>query len=219
MDGFRFDALTRSLATAGSRRRALVLAFSGTLAPLLAWEEADAHDALLKCKKLKGERKKKCPKKVKKRIKKHNVPAPAGTTCIRNCSGKICGSDGCNGSCGDCVAPEMCQKGVCTCGGGNEPCKGQCVAECPDGSVRDPEPEFCFCCYLPESGEGVVTDSNCETMCCSRECTATGEGHVCTGLGSDERCTFNEQCDEGLECIPLLGSDGVFECSTLPPLP
>ena len=31
-----------------------------------------------------------------------------GSACIPNCSGAVCGDDGCGGSCGECVAPDAC---------------------------------------------------------------------------------------------------------------
>jgi formylglycine-generating enzyme len=33
--------------------------------------------------------------------------------CVANCSGKVCGSDGCGGSCGTCTAPDSCASGQC----------------------------------------------------------------------------------------------------------
>ena len=35
--------------------------------------------------------------------------------CLPNCAGKACGSDGCNGSCGTCTLPKVCQNGTCGC--------------------------------------------------------------------------------------------------------
>src|SRR5215207_1530485 len=74
MDGSRFDALTQTLMAAGSRRRALVLALGGTLAPLLAQKETEAK------------KKKACPpcKKRKKGKCKANLPDGMG------CSGGTC---------------------------------------------------------------------------------------------------------------------------------
>lgn len=81
MDGSRFDALTQSFTITGSRRAALRLV-AGSVVGVLTWqdrEEISAHNALLKCKKLKGDKKKKCVKKAKK----HNsaVPAPPPPAC------------------------------------------------------------------------------------------------------------------------------------------
>ena len=58
MDHHRFDALTRSLTSAGSRRQALVATLGGALGLLGSWaEHTDAHDTLKKCKKKSGKQK------------------------------------------------------------------------------------------------------------------------------------------------------------------
>jgi hypothetical protein len=79
MDGFRFDSLARSLATASSRRRALGGLLAGALG-LVGWpggEDAAAHDLKAKCKKKSGEAKKKCLKKAKKHAAQHaSEPSP-----------------------------------------------------------------------------------------------------------------------------------------------
>ena len=86
MDVDRFDTLARSLSAIGSRRRALALALSGTLVPLLAWDDATAHDTLKKCKKIKDKKKKQaCIKKAKKHNAQHAsetsaAPPPTGPT-------------------------------------------------------------------------------------------------------------------------------------------
>ena len=40
-----------------------------------------------------------------------------GTACTPQCSGKVCGDDGCGGSCGTCGSGETCDAGVCESGG------------------------------------------------------------------------------------------------------
>jgi len=63
MDGFAFDALTRSLTSAGSRRGALAGLVSGTLGLVSTWaDEATAKN----CKKIKNKKKrKKCLAKAR----------------------------------------------------------------------------------------------------------------------------------------------------------
>ena len=73
MDADRFDTLTRSLTTVGSRRRALALTLGGALAPLLGRGETDAHNVLKKCKKKSGKQKKMCLKKAKKHNATHTA--------------------------------------------------------------------------------------------------------------------------------------------------
>jgi hypothetical protein len=77
MDADRFDALSRSLIAAGSRRHTLALALSGALASLLARDDAAAHDPLKTCTKKSGKQKKKCIKKAKQHNATHRIPPPA----------------------------------------------------------------------------------------------------------------------------------------------
>jgi hypothetical protein len=75
---------------------------------------------------------------------------PAGVydcvlTCLPNCAGKMCGEDGCGGSCGTCGKGDQCLAGVCEplspcipdCAGrtcGDDGCGGSC-GSCADGQV------------------------------------------------------------------------------------
>ena len=65
----RFDDLARSQTTATPRRSAVRGLAGGLLAGLLGWhgdKNAEAHDKTDKCKKLDGDKKKKCLQKEKK---------------------------------------------------------------------------------------------------------------------------------------------------------
>src|SRR5829696_8683670 len=80
MDASHFDDLARSLASPSRRtilRRLAGAAFGGMLVPVLG-EDVAAHDALLTCKKLKGDKKKKCVKNAKKHNATHTTPTPTG---------------------------------------------------------------------------------------------------------------------------------------------
>ena len=68
------------------------------------------------------------------------------TQCVANCTGKVCGDDGCGGSCGDCTNGDVCsdagQCEACTpaCDGkvcGDDACGGSC-GDCGDGMACDP---------------------------------------------------------------------------------
>jgi hypothetical protein len=106
MDGSRFDSLVVSLHTTRSRRRAL----AGLLAGALGFLSSEADEAVAKnCKKIKNKTKrKKCLAKAKQ--------------CVPNCAGKVCGDDGCGGTCGvACSVGQRCQSGACVtvpCGAG-----------------------------------------------------------------------------------------------------
>lgn len=45
-------------------------------------------------------------------VEAYNEPIPP--TCVPNCGGKNCGSDGCGGSCGNCGTNQICSSGVCS---------------------------------------------------------------------------------------------------------
>lgn len=64
----------------------------------------------------------------------------ADTFCVPNCTGRVCGPDGCGGSCGSCKANEVCQAGAClcvpNCSGrecGPDGCGGTCKPGCAAG--------------------------------------------------------------------------------------
>jgi hypothetical protein len=154
MDLDRFDALIRSLTTAGSRRRAIVAAVGGTLGLLRAGPPDDGL-AGGRCKPACGAchacKKGKCKKtKHGKKCKKGKCrPQADGTACANgnNCQGGIC----------TCTFPsEECPTG-CTChlvgGGGTPICMEDTTTnapscdDCPEGTVRcDPiGPMLVFC--------------------------------------------------------------------------
>jgi len=108
MESDRFEEITGSLAA--TSRRGMVANLAGGLFAILP--HALVNTELLA--KKKGKRKKK--------------------RC--NCNRKICGSNGCGGSCGTCTPPEVCQQGRCVCipncvnrTCGNDGCGGSC-GEC-----------------------------------------------------------------------------------------
>jgi len=113
MDVDRFDALSRSLSTAGSRRCALTALVSGTLGLFGAQAE---ETAAKNCKKIKNKAKrKKCLAKAR---------------CVPSCAGKVCGDDGCGGVCGvACTGNLTCDNGTCLC----PPGQGCGTACCPPG--------------------------------------------------------------------------------------
>ena len=70
--------------------------------------------------------------------------------CLQECAGKVCGTDGCGGSCGECPPPSSCVVGQCTClpdcdgkECGPDGCGGECglcalVDGCEDGQCVCP---------------------------------------------------------------------------------
>jgi len=105
-----FDALTRYVASSASRRgyaRALTgLALAGVWSSLPRLDEVKAKKG--------RKRKKKRNKNKKKRTQATTPPL----TCTSSCAGKVCGDDGCDGSCGSCGPTQLCAQGQCVTGQG-----------------------------------------------------------------------------------------------------
>ena len=86
----------------------------------------------------------------------------AAASCTPNCSGKLCGGDGCGGACGTCADGESCVDGVCEAGGG---CGADPVFTC-QGACGDQAPSGCYC------------DDACVGAgdCCADKAACCGEG-------------------------------------------
>lgn len=220
MDGAHFDSLTRSLTTAGSRRRALGGLLAGTLG-ILGWHGGDeivAHDPKATCKKKSGAAKKKCLKKAKKHAATHTTtqsppssppPCPTERVCAGGCcpTGQTC-QDGtvcvcppdrplaCNGGCQECCTAQDCPPNPDgTFGVG---CRaGQC--QCRDGYRLCPS--------------GTRYAGNCAACCDDAECP---DAHLCTSFiqaPAQCNCPSTYTCD-GV-CIPGgCGGKCYAQCST-----
>jgi hypothetical protein len=219
MDADCIESLLRSLAHSPSRRQALRLLVGSVFSRLIARRAGDvaAHDALLTCKKLKGD-KKKCLKKARKHMRTHARQLLPG--CTRQCAGKSCGDDGCGGSCGPCVGGN-CPGGACICSTGRELCAGVCCGAgrvCCGGACGIPLHGTCSgadsadCCRDLECATTIVNGSRntaCCTPdttpctdhadCCSTNCDASGTCTTCQGRpcdGSNPCCALHD-CDNG----------------------
>jgi hypothetical protein len=236
MDPIRFDAVLRLLSASPSRRSAVRLlaglVLGDVLGFLLGQPVAEAHNALKKCKKLNGNKKKQCLKKAKAHNATHRTP------CIGRCAlTKPCGPDGCGGTCGTCAANEACQSATCVCvpncpgkncgedgcggscgackpeDGGScqdgvcictqEICRGVCVAACSLAQERNPV--TCGCC----TANGHVCDPvPAPNRCCSGQCLFTSDAYRCYPRLSDEPCDFDAQClsDDCRDSGPQIGT-------------
>ena len=195
MDSDRFDTLARSL-TAPSRRHilaALVAALSGSTVAV------DDHQALARRKQHKHhqDRRKASPEHIdaegrkKKKKKKKKASPVAAAPCVPSCAGKVCGGDGCGGTCGvACTGGRTCQNGTCLCPGGTELCNDTCVAACGTGSEL--KPSTCTCC----KSEGSSCNApNVNNGCCSGMCRGT-----CSESGGT--CFSNAYCMGGTDtCV------------------
>jgi hypothetical protein len=176
MDHARFDALTRSLGTAASRRTLGRALAGGGLGALVG----SAFGALT----VEAKKKRHKKKRKKKRSRTGN--------CTATCVGKVCGDDGCGGLCGSCPAEQVCQPGgvVCSCPAGKQLLSnGTCAIVCSTGSCG---PSPCDGCSAPNvegarhcSTDTVIPNVTCtSTTDCPRgsHCQLIGGVNICAQL-------------------------------------
>jgi endonuclease/exonuclease/phosphatase family metal-dependent hydrolase len=128
-------------------------------------------------------------------------------SCVPNCLGKQCGSDGCGGSCGSCSGENVCTKGNCVCQanctnkecGESDGCSGKCTA-CESGYTCNTNTWKC------ESGA-------CQKICTSKQCGDDGCGGSCGSCTEGEGCVDN-QCQE-IEYDIDINGDGKIDMSDL----
>lgn len=120
------------------------------------------------------------------------------TACVPACQMKVCGSDGCGGTCGSCSAPETCTSAgrcACTPESDAEFC-ARTGFECGSASGSDNCGRYrsvasCGVCSAPETcgGGGVAGTCACVPQCSGKVCGPDGCGGTC---GS---CPGNSTCD------------------------
>ena len=131
MDEERFDHMIRTLFSRLPRRRVGGIAASLLAVSLGIIDDADA--------KKKGGNKKKKKKPV----------------CTRDCTGKVCGFDSCDGSCGDCSQNQRCNA------------LGQCIACTPACTGKTCGPNGCGgICGRCSAGESCSAAGACEPLSC-----------------------------------------------------
>ena len=114
------------------------------------------------------------------------------TCCAPDCSGKVCGSDGCGGTCGICSgSQELCDAGLCAC----QPlCTGkECGGDGCGGGCG-----ICLGQDLCVGGACV-----CQPDCDGLECGADGCGGACGACDDGIPCT-DDACDGGA-CVAPIG--------------
>ena len=143
-----------------------------------------------------------------------------GECCVVQCSGKVCGDDGCGGSCGDCSCGEECVAGQCdfvACQGrecGDDSCGGQCGPECDDGigCTADICVEGLCQAVVPKgfcAVEGVCAPQDSEQSgnpC--RVCDAAQNELDWTVLEDGVPCGLGKVCAQGVCCDLLANCDG-----------
>ena len=186
MDAGRFDALTRSLTAAGTRRRALIVALGGALGAMGVLQREDAVTG-----RKRKPRRVECKtcKKGKKGKKGKCKPAANGTPCSKGtCQGGVCAHR---------LRPER----PPVCRGVQESCAVDacCAGLLCDENFCDPSPvccadlggscggDECDCCGAAILCDG--SDMICSHELCSGECLAGSE------------CCVSDECDGEVECI------------------
>ena len=184
MDGSRFDALSRAFVDGHSRRRlvrlVMVVVLARTAAPLPLRETA-----------AKG-----------KKHKKHKKQRRGASPCVPNCEQRICGDDGCGGSCGTCAVDQVCADGRCAsrCPSGQKLCgaacipNNQCCGGCPAGALC--QDGNCGFCATGESvcGQSCVNLATAAANCgrCGRTCPSgqcLNGACTCGVAGCPDGCT------------------------------
>ena len=112
-------------------------------------------------------------------------------TCVADCGAKVCGDDGCGGSCGVCNDANFCtldicaDGGVCTFPAGNDgaACNGAgiCVGACQAGACVETAVEVCNavdddCDGQVDEGDLCPPGSSCDGGMCKEDCTPLDGG-------------------------------------------
>jgi len=125
------------------------------------------------------------------------------TVCVSDCTGKVCGDDGCGGSCGTCASDETCVSNVCIpdTSGGNEDCTNQAD---DDGD-----------CAGDSNGDGASCDIgdigvDCLDLDCRGSTNCYGYGYTYCESESDCSILSGTFCDtsQGI-CAELICDDEV----------
>lgn len=132
-----------------------------------------------------------------------NCATDCDPNCSPSCEGKVCGTDGCGGSCGECGEGKTCNNGTC---------QISCVPNCA-GKVCGPD--GCGGTCAPNSCPTTCVNGTCQTCtpnCYGKVCGPDGCGGTC----APNNCGTNRHCSNGscvLNCTPdcshkSCGSDG-----------
>jgi hypothetical protein len=116
--------------------------------------------------------------------------------CTPDCTGKVCGSDGCGGLCGSCTAANpLCIQGSCqTCVpkctgaacGDADGCGGRCAGTCATGTCS--ATGYCTSCTPSCTGKACGDADGCGGKCATGSCKGGGT------CGADGTC--------GATCVP-----------------
>ena len=125
----------------------------------------------------------------------------ADCACKPDCTGKVCGGDGCGGSCGaDCAEGLACDDstGQCVTPGCGGKCGGKGVGGCwcDDYCFKNGDccADICTACVTGETDNFTEQCKACETGCTGKECGKDCFGKECG------TCTGEAVCDDTNKC-------------------
>ena len=220
MDPHRIDTLARALGTTSTRRMVVGGLLSSLSLPFLPARAGAGKRRRQRETRDAGPGSVAAEKKHKKRKKhKTSVPPPA-PACVPACGSKVCGADGCGGTCGACPGSQVCQNGgcgaICTpdCSGrncGDDGCGGTCgecagVNVCRNGTCASSSAGTCtqghdYCLGDPGGNAPSRTCGSGHCTCHVRIIEPSpfcGTGMLC-GCPSDAYC--EEHAGPGSVCV------------------
>lgn len=171
MDDAQFDRLARACGALTTRRTAL-----GGLVAAAAAAGRPGRESEVAAK-----------RKRRKKRKKKRPPTP---TCQPQCTGKVCGADGCDGECGQCTGGTVCDDaGRCVnCRGGGDCTSRICNDVTCDGGT---------CVYAP-AADGLICGTPTD-VCCAGTCAdLRSDRSHCGACG--EQCAGMDVCISGNCC-------------------
>ena len=117
-------------------------------------------------------------------------PADCGS-CTPDCTGRVCGNNGCGGSCGSCAPDQSCDEASGQCACTDAECDGACVD-------TNSDPNHCGGCDAAcQTGEFCLAGTcQCSPTCGGQVCGDDGCGGSCGSCGPGETCNGG-QCECG----------------------
>lgn len=127
------------------------------------------------------------------------IDAPGVDGCVPDCAGRVCGDDGCGGSCGDCLTGATCTAA------------GAC--DCPMATCDTDVCGVSSCgrsCGACAAGEGCFMGACMSAATCpGTPCTDRAGRSICEGQAGLGRCTTDAALDAVCVCS---GSGGELAC-------
>lgn len=123
----------------------------------------------------------------------------SGACVFHACDGKVCGDDGCGGTCGVCEGvAALCQSGVCSCtpdcvgkNCGTDGCGGSCGPDCA-GLFEECVAGVCEC--QPQCKNNQCGDDGCGSVCGTCIAGSACDGVACVATCGDLLCIPGESC-------------------------